>query len=154
MAECVVLLGARCISRAVCSRTRRAAHREPHVRDALSLMPKPKHWDDAETPRRRSQRQEGRLAAEFGLRVTPNSGATPHAKSDALDDRIRAEMKLTSGARVPVGFGDLEKIWREAAETGRNPVVLVTFEGRDGPVPGDWALIEASFLNALLRGSR
>jgi hypothetical protein len=99
-----------------------------------------------------SQRQERRIAAELGARLTPNSGATTIAKGDAVDAKFRYEMKTTAKKQVPVDIKVLSKIWREATSTGHLAAVVVTMESAETPVPKDWVVIEKETFSALLRG--
>jgi hypothetical protein len=96
--------------------------------------------------------QERRLADDLGARLTPNSGATTRAKGDAVDARFRYEMKTTTKKQVPVDVKVLRKIWDEAVATGHLPVVVVTMDGMEPPVPKDWILIEKTTFVALCNG--
>jgi len=115
------------------------------------------HWEtQTQGARLRSQKQENRLSKQLGAALTPNSGATPDAKSDAVgpDDRpgpnFRYEMKTTKAKKMPVGIAELAKIWKEAIATGRRPVMSVTMEAMDsGPAPKDWVVMELSVFQEL-----
>jgi hypothetical protein len=110
------------------------------------------HWERSVGARSRSQKQEKRLAAELGAKLTPNSGATTLAKGDAVDTQFRYEAKITSKKRVPVDADVLRKIWDEASATGHLAAVLVTMEVIESPVPQDWVMIDKSTFDALRRG--
>jgi hypothetical protein len=97
-------------------------------------------------------RQEKRVAADLGARLTPNSGATTMAKGDAVNEKFRFEMKTTTKKQVPVDTKVLQKIWDEAAATGHLAAVAITLEAMESPVPKDWILIEKTTFVALCNG--
>lgn len=81
--------------------------------------------------RKKSQRQEKRLAGELGGRVQPGSGSVAAYKGDitgALDGRVMVEAKTTSARQFVMKLDTLEKMERDAQGTGCSPALVLTFE--------------------------
>lgn len=109
------------------------------------------HWETRTSGgRTESQKQEARVSKSLGADLTPASGATALAKSDAVGSdatpgpSFRYEMKTTKAKRVPVGREELAKIWKEAINTGRVPALVITMEAMERHAPKDWILMELS----------
>ena len=128
-------------------RERKPKRHEPRI-------PKPKMWEEPEpTGKQRSMKQESRLASELSLRPTINSGSLPSVwqKEDAYDKDFQVQMKTTTGsdARI-VSRKVLHTLTDRAYELGRNPLLLITFENSDIPMPDDWAMLPVEVLKELL----
>lgn len=108
-----------------------------------------------EVNRKRSQKQERRLASDLNMRTTPNSGATPWAsqKGDLQSSEHVVEAKTTKADRFTITHDLLIKITQEARRTGRQPVVLITLETMPNPIPKDWALVPLDGVKSHLRCS-
>lgn len=95
--------------------------------------------------RKRSQRQERRLAEKVGGKVTPASGALWHQKGDVRSEHFLIEAKTTRNKQYTLKYEDLQKISHEAAISGKTPVFAITFEG----VSKDFAVIPFDFIDCI-----
>jgi hypothetical protein len=121
-------------------------------------IPSPKMWDaPPPTGKERSQKQEARLSKGMGFKPTINSGSLPSIwqKEDAFDEDFQVQMKTTTGrdARI-VDRRVLFILSSRAYELGRDPLLLLTFEDADMPMPEDWAMVPVDVLKALLETKR
>lgn len=92
-------------------------------------------------------KSEKRVLEDMGANPTLGSGAFPGMKSDGTmevgDVRLRIECKSTVHKSMRLEHAWLKKIRREALETGRIPVLTVSFVKPDGEakIAGDWVMI-------------
>ncbi|UOX38424.1 hypothetical protein VpasPP24_84 [Vibrio phage Vpas_PP24] len=102
---------------------------------------------------RHGLKSEKRVAAKMGSRLTVGSGAKDGQKSDATLDtdayNFRIESKATKNASFSVKLDVLEKIRKEALNTGRIPVLTVSFTDELGQVKqgGDHVMIPLWLFN-------
>lgn len=89
------------------------------------------------------------MSKRLGAKTTPNSGATPHAKGDAVNRDYRIEMKTTASKKCPLDADVLETIWHQATATGHTPLIVVTMESIRHPVARDWVLVELDVFEQL-----
>jgi hypothetical protein len=96
-------------------------------------MAKPKH----------GQRAEKRAAKRIGGRQTPASGAKDGAKGDIRRNQFLIESKATSKASISVTLAWLDKISKEAEDSGKVPALLLQFvDALGNPWRGSgWVLI-------------
>ena len=80
---------------------------------------------------KRSQQHEKRLAAKFGGRVTPASGAFWSQKGDVKTPTMLIEHKFTGKKSFTLTAAVLEKIFTEAVLTNRMPVLGVSLNDRN-----------------------
>ena len=79
--------------------------------------------------RRKSQKQENRIAKELGGKTTPGSGAQWHSKGDVKAENYLIEAKYTDEAHYPLSLPILTKIEKEALrENFRIPVLYVDIQ--------------------------
>jgi hypothetical protein len=99
----------------------------------LRRTSKPKHGQLAES--RAAKRLKGRL--------TPASGAMEGAKGDIKTHTFLIESKATVNDSLSVKLPWLEKIDKEALDTGRDPALIVQFVDAAGKPrkSGSWVLI-------------
>lgn len=85
------------------------------------------------TTRQRSDAQEGRVAALFGGRKNPNSGAVNNIalKGDVRTDTHVIECKCTTKSSRSVSLGDLRKAKREAQNIGKDYFLDIEFQGSE-----------------------
>lgn len=83
------------------------------------------------------------------------SGAHPLAKGDAIGEFELVECKQTAKKSFTLHMEWFEKIEREAAELGRQPVVHIRFLNAllGTHMTRDWVLLPARMFEALLEGS-
>lgn len=99
--------------------------------------------------------QEARLAKAIGGKMTPGSGNSKlvSRKGDAVSELIRAEGKTTVKASISVKRSVLEKIEREAVETGLIAGFMFGFDPRPGaPLSDryDWLGFRVSVAEAMI----
>jgi hypothetical protein len=89
------------------------------------------------------QLAEKRAAKRLGGRQTPGSGAFQGAKGDIRKGAFLIESKATVNASLSVTHAWLQKIDKEALDTGKTPALLVQFVDGSGRVKpsGAWVMI-------------
>jgi Holliday junction resolvase len=87
-------------------------------------------------------------AKSLGGYPTAGSGNKPGQKSDVVvpkgrihDSTARVECKKTSRKSITISLKWLEKIAREAVESGRTPVIALRFECAEF-AEADWVMVE------------
>lgn len=79
--------------------------------------------------RKKSQKQENRIAKEMNGSATPGSGAVWHSKGDVKAEKYLIEAKYTDEAYYSVNLSILKKIIKEALhENFRIPVLYVDIQ--------------------------
>ncbi|CAH0448139.1 Holliday junction resolvase [Vibrio phage vB_VpaS_sm030] len=102
---------------------------------------------------RHGLKSEKRVADKLGARLTIGSGAKDGQKSDATLNtdhyNFRIECKATKNASFSLKHDILEKIRREALDTGRTPVLTISFTNELGEAKqgGDYAVIPMWLFN-------
>ncbi|AEH21896.1 VHS1083 protein [Vibrio phage 1] len=92
-------------------------------------------------------KSEKRLSKKMGSKLMSGSGSQVGKKSDAILDvpgyQFRIESKATKNKSFSVKYDVLEKIRKEASDTGRTPVLTVSFTNELGEAlqGGDYAMI-------------
>lgn len=82
------------------------------------------------TVRKKSQRQEKRVAKELKAKVTPASGALWGAKGDVRNKDYLVECKTTDSDGYSLNLATWRKIFLEALHDGfREPVMCIDIEG-------------------------
>jgi hypothetical protein len=76
---------------------------------------------------RRSRRQERRVAAENGGRVTPQSGAGWYAKNDVRTPTESWECKTTRARQFILKLDELRRAWSQAVVDNRTMVWEIEF---------------------------
>jgi hypothetical protein len=111
----------------------------------------PTRKDKERVKRKKSKRQERRVASALGGKVTPLSGADKRAKGDVeVGDKFLVEAKRTDAASIRVTAAWLRKITREAMAVGADPALAIEMDvGNDGLVERDWVLIPRSVFSRL-----
>lgn len=79
--------------------------------------------------RKRSDKQEKKLAKEFGGKTTINSGAT-FGQNDIITPVFEIEAKTTSKKSFTLKLEDLKKLQRKC-DKNKVPIFIVEFEGND-----------------------
>ena len=94
--------------------------------------------------KKRSKKQEEKIAKDIGGRTTPASGALWFAKADVRNDKYLIEAKFTDNNRYPLKYTTWDKIRREAINDGlRIPVMQIDIQG------SQYALLRVEDLDAL-----
>lgn len=76
-------------------------------------------------PKKKSKKQEKRIAREVGGKQTPGSGSRWNAKGDVKTSSLLIEAKTTTHRSFSVTSTILDKISEEAVLCGRTPVLSV-----------------------------
>ena len=115
--------------------------------------PKPNMWGEAISPKTKSMRNEARLAKAIGFDVTPGSGNQPWpgGKGDGKHPLFMFELKETQRASLSVSERAIAKLCREAANVGKDPVLVMSAYGLSDPLPKDWVAVPAEVFRYLLQ---
>lgn len=100
--------------------------------------------------KRRSKKQEKRLAKRLGGRTQKGSGSVTFHKGDVKSTELLVEAKQTVKASMSVKREWLEKISREAMAYNKVPALALEFVGIARLVDKDWIAVPASFFEALI----
>jgi hypothetical protein len=92
---------------------------------------------------RHGQKAEKRAAKRLKGRLTPASGALVGAKADIVKRTFLIESKATKHESITVKLEWLDKIAKEALDTGRDPALIIQFVDAAGnPWRGSgWVLV-------------
>ena len=94
--------------------------------------------------KKKSKKQEEKIAKDIGGRTTPASGALWFSKADVRNDKYLIEAKFTDSNRYPLKYTTWDKIRREAINDGlRIPVMQIDIQG------SQYALLRVDDLEAL-----
>lgn len=117
-------------------------------------LPKiPDHLFD-DRKKKKSVKQEDRLAKRLGGRRQKASGACPHNRGDVRMPELLTEAKRTDKKSISIKIAYLEKISLEAIQCDSVPAVAIAFLDTPPLVDRDWVMIPASFLAELLDAYR
>jgi len=109
----------------------------------------PKYFFD-DRKRKKSMKQEDRLAKKLGGRRQKASGAVPHSRGDVRTVELLTEAKRTDKKSISIKVDYLAKITKEATAYNCIPAVAIAFENTPTMVDKDWVMIPSSFLEELL----
>lgn len=105
------------------------------------------------TRRSRSRRQEERVAANFGGRVTPGSGNGWAVKNDVKTQDLSFEVKYTDKKSYSVKKADLDKAERQALlDGGREFAFLIGFgelKGANMIIDREYVLVSREYFESL-----
>ena len=94
--------------------------------------------------KKRSKKQEEKIAKDIGGRTTPGSGALWFSKADVRNDKYLIEAKFTDSNKYQLKYTTWDKIKREAINDGlRIPVMQIDIQG------SQYALLRVEDLDAL-----
>jgi hypothetical protein len=83
--------------------------------------------------KKRSQKQEARIASDLGGKVQKASGATDFAKGDVRAENLLIEAKTTGQKSYRVDVTEIVKIQAEALEKGASDWAMqIEFQGQFG----------------------
>lgn len=114
--------------------------------------PKPNDLEARESTRKRSDRQEKRIAKDEGGFKTPGSGAFSGHKSDISGERFRYEAKTTRHRSIRVHISVLAKIDQESRRHGQFPVLVISFEDLPADVEQDYYIVPRSVWREIAGG--
>ena len=106
--------------------------------------------------RRKSMKQEDRVASRIGGYRQKASGALPGSRGDVKGVELLGECKRTDKKSISITLAYLEKITMEAVSYDRIPAVAIEFGNTPKLVSKDWVMLPAEFVEELLevyRGS-
>ena len=94
--------------------------------------------------KKKSKKQEEKIAKDIGGRTTPGSGALWAFKGDVRNDKYLIEAKFTDSNKYQLKYTTWDKIKREAINDGlRIPVMQIDIQG------SQYALLRVEDLDAL-----
>ena len=94
--------------------------------------------------KKKSKKQEEKIAKDIGGRTTPGSGALWFSKADVRNDKYLIEAKFTDSNKYQLKYETWDKIKREAINDGlRIPVMQIEIQG------SQYALLRVDDLEAL-----
>jgi hypothetical protein len=100
--------------------------------------------------RRKSMKQENRVAKAVKGRRQKASGALPGSKGDVRSVELLGECKRTDKKSISITIEYLQKITEEAAYYSKIPSVAIEIESPPKFVNRDWILLPAGFVQELL----
>lgn len=106
--------------------------------------------------RKKSMKQEDRVADALGGYRQKASGALPGNRGDVKGIELLGECKRTDKKSISITIAYLEKITHEAVAYDRIPAVAIEFGSTPKLVSRDWVMVPAEFMQELLevyRGS-
>lgn len=97
-------------------------------------------------------KSEARVLKSMKMQGTAGSGNQAGNKSDGKDDQFRLECKSTEKKTIKIEYDWLLKISHEALETGRTPLLSVSFVYEQGNAKkdGDWVMMRKRDFDELL----
>ena len=99
--------------------------------------------------KKKSKKQEEKIAKDIGGRTTPGSGALWFSKADVRNDKYLIEAKFTDSNSYQLKYTTWDKIKREAINDGlRVPVMQIDIQG------SQYALLRVDDLEALAQDNR
>lgn len=111
-------------------------------------------YRDTKKRRRKSMKQEDRLAKELGGRRQAASGALPGRRGDVDVPELLIECKRTDKKSIRIEIEYLRKITEEASGTGKVPALSIEIGDPPRFVSRDWVLVPSGFLKDLLEAAR
>lgn len=115
---------------------------------------KPKSFVGGIRPNQHGFLSEDRMVKSLGMKSTGASGAGAGDKSDGYNHKFRVECKSTMNKTLSLEHEWLLKVKHEAMETGKEPILTVSFVNGKGvsKKDGDWVLMEKSLFAELTEG--
>jgi len=104
--------------------------------------------------RRKSMRQEDRVADALGGYRQKASGALPGNRGDVRGVELLGECKRTDKKSISITLAYLEKITMEAISYDRIPAVAIEFGNTPKLVSRDWVMVPSDFMQELLEAYR
>jgi len=102
--------------------------------------------------KKKSQKQEARVAKELDGRAQPGSGAIEHLKGDVTTDRFLIEAKRTDKKSISITGEWLSKIDQEALNVGKIPALVFEIGGMNGFAENEWVAVPLSQFKKLIGG--
>jgi len=106
-----------------------------------------------DSPKTTSQKNEKRLAGEIGFKLTPGSGnqVWPKGKGDGCLSDFMFELKETQGSSLSINSQVIGKLYREAHDVGREPVLVLSAYGIPSPLPKEWVAVPTGLFKEMLK---
>jgi len=100
--------------------------------------------------KKKSKKQEKRIAKKQGGRVQKGSGSVTFHKGDVRSAELLTECKRTDGETIRVDKKWLIKISREALGLTLTPALAFGFDNMPALVAQDWTAVPTTFLKSLI----
>lgn len=104
--------------------------------------------------RKKSMKQEDRVADALGGYRQKASGALPGNRGDVKGVELLGECKRTDKKSISITIQYLEKITHEAVAYDRIPAVAIEFGNTPKLVSKDWVMVPSDFMQELLEAYR
>lgn len=131
------------------------------MKQPRSKLKHPNPFSSDETSKtRHGLKSEKRVSKKMGSKLMVGSGAIEGRKSDAVLDtshyNFRIESKATKNKSFSIKHEILDKIRREALETGRVPVLTISFTDEMGNAKpsDDYVMIPMYIFNEVFNGDQ
>lgn len=108
------------------------------------------HFLNPEGVKKKSGRQEARVAKGMGGKTQKGSGSVDFNKGDVKTTELLIEAKRTDKDSLSVKKEWLEKITREAIAYNKVPALSIEFDKTERFVSKDWIAVPVAFLNELI----
>lgn len=113
-------------------------------------MPLPDYFTRQEGVKKRSQRQEKRVAVKLNGKPQKGSGAVSFHKGDVRTAELLLECKTTQNASLSIKQEWLEKVSKESVAYNKVPALSIEFQNIAKLVEKDWVMVPAKFLAGLI----
>ena len=124
------------------------------MRDGDSKVPNYISGKEKKKQRRKSMRQEDRVADALSGYRQKASGALPGNLGDVKGVELLGECKRTDKKSISITLAYLEKITKEALFYDRIPAVSIEFGNTPKLVSRDWVMVPSEFMQELLEAYR
>lgn len=104
--------------------------------------------------RKKSIKQEERVAFKLGGYRQPGSGAVAGKRGDVRAVELLAECKRTDKKSISIKIDYLKKITEEAVQYDKIPALSIEIDNPPKFVSRDWVLLPAGFVQELLEAYR
>jgi len=104
--------------------------------------------------RKKSMKQEDRVADALGGYRQKASGALPGNRGDVKGIELLGECKRTDKKSISITIAYLEKITHEALAYDKIPAVAIEFGNTPKMVSKDWVMVPVEFMQELLEAYR
>lgn len=113
--------------------------------------------DNKHNHKKKSVKQETRVAKKMGGKVQSGSGAVAHRRGDVTVKEMLIECKRTDRAGISLRRDWIEKITKEATSINKIPAVSLEFGIKEEdkkrvsfPIEKDWMAVPMSFFEELI----
>lgn len=112
----------------------------------------PSFWDESVNVKQKSLKNEKKLEGKLRAKRTPASGALPwpSSKGDEISKDFMYESKETRGTTIKLDLATIQKLCRDAAKIGKDPIFILTYYEMPYPLSKDWMVIPYEVFEKLM----